>query len=146
MDRDGSKLGYDLKLIKRVCDAVKIPVIACGGVKLPKDFFDGFVKGGASACAAGNFFHITEHSPIIVKSYLVNKRVDIRLHNHANYNHFCPGRELAERHTKIRAGCHRLGCVSCGSPEFFDYSICGFSYRKIFAKGRKNCKKVSCCD
>lgn len=85
IDRDGSKLGYDLKLVKMISDAVKIPVIACGGVGLPKHFLEGFEKGGASACSAGNFFHFTEHSPIIVKSYLFNKGLDIRLDTYANY-------------------------------------------------------------
>lgn len=85
IDRDGSKSGYDLKLIKMISDAVKIPIIACGGVGLPQHFLEGFVKGGASASAAGNFFHFTEHSPIIVKSYLTQKGVDIRLDTYANY-------------------------------------------------------------
>jgi len=99
IDRDGSKLGYDLKFIKRVCDAVKIPVISCGGVGLPQHFLDGFIKGGVSASAAANFFHFTEHSPIIVKSYLVQKGVDIRLDTYANYReiNFMENGRIAKR-------------------------------------------------
>lgn len=85
IDRDGSKSGYDLDLIKMVSDSVKIPVIACGGVGLPKDFLEGFIKGRAFASAAGNFFHFIEHSSIIVKSYLANNGIDIRLDTQANY-------------------------------------------------------------
>ncbi len=86
IDRDGSKLGYDLKLIKMVSEAVKIPVIASGGVGHPKHFLQGFTKCRVSACSAGNFFNFTEHSPIIVKSYLLQKGLDIRLDTYANYN------------------------------------------------------------
>lgn len=85
IDRDGSKSGYDLKLIKMISDAVKIPIIACGGIGSSNHFLEGFKMGGASACAAGNFFHFTEHSPIIVKSYLANNELDVRLDTHANY-------------------------------------------------------------
>ncbi|MDO8530050.1 MAG: imidazole glycerol phosphate synthase cyclase subunit [bacterium] len=85
IDRDGSKSGYDVPLIKSITAAVKIPVIACGGVGLPNHFLEGFEKGEASASAAGNFFHFTEHSPILVKSYLAQKKVDVRLDTYANY-------------------------------------------------------------
>src|SRR3989344_761442 len=85
IDRDGLQLGYDVKLVKMVSGAVKIPVIACGGVGMPEHFLEGFTKGSASACAAGNFFHFTEHSPIIVKSYLLNRGADVRLDTYADY-------------------------------------------------------------
>lgn len=99
IDRDGSKLGYDLDLIKMVSDAVKIPVIACGGVKRPQDFLEGFIKGGVSACAAGNFFHFTEHSPIILKSFLIEKGIDVRLDTYANYKdvNFMENGRIAKR-------------------------------------------------
>ena len=99
IDRDGSKLGYDLDLIKMVSDAVKIPVITCGGVKRPQDFLEGFIKGGVSACAAGNFFHFTEHSPIILKSFLIEKGIDVRLDTYANYKdvNFMENGRIAKR-------------------------------------------------
>lgn len=55
IDRDGTYLGYDLDLIKRVSEAVNIPVIACGGAAKVDDFVDA-VKNGASAVAAGSMF------------------------------------------------------------------------------------------
>lgn len=85
IDRDGLKSGYDLKIIKQVADSISIPIIACGGAGHPKHFLEAFTKAGASAAAAGNFFHFTEHSPIIVKSYLLQNKVDVRLDSYTNY-------------------------------------------------------------
>lgn len=85
IDKDGSKIGYDLKIVKQVSDAVSIPVIACGGAGEPGHFLEAFNKGNASAAAAGNFFHFTEHSPIVVKSFLKNNGLDIRLDTYADY-------------------------------------------------------------
>ncbi|MEK7124316.1 MAG: imidazole glycerol phosphate synthase cyclase subunit, partial [Patescibacteria group bacterium] len=85
IDRDGSKSGYEIKLIKAVSSAVSIPLIACGGAGHPKHFLEVFKKTGALAAAAGNFFQFTEHSPITVKSYLLKNKVDVRLDSHADY-------------------------------------------------------------
>ena len=43
------------------------------------------MKTRALATAAGNFFHFTEHSPIIVKSFLLKNKIDVRLDSYANY-------------------------------------------------------------
>jgi len=86
VDKDGSKSGYDLEIIKRVADAVSIPVIAAGGAGHPKHFFEVFEKTGVLSASAGNFFHFTEHSPIVVKSFLRHNGVDVRLDTHADYN------------------------------------------------------------
>lgn len=56
IDRDGMMGGYDLDLIKSVSEAVKLPVIACGGAGKMSDFGDAVKIGGASAAAAGSFF------------------------------------------------------------------------------------------
>ena len=87
IDCDGSKKGYDLKLVKAVSASVNIPVIACGGAGQPKHFLDGIIKGKASAVSAGNYFHFIEHSPIIVKAFLAKNSIDVRLDTHANYKH-----------------------------------------------------------
>lgn len=55
VDRDGTWDGYDLELIKQVTDAVKIPVIVCGGASKTEDFKNA-VDAGASALAAGSMF------------------------------------------------------------------------------------------
>lgn len=77
IDRDGTAEGYDLELIKKVNDAVNIPVIACGGV----GEFDDFKKGlntGASAVAAGNIFNFTEHSYKFAKKELKDEGFNVR--------------------------------------------------------------------
>lgn len=90
IDRDGSKLGYDVDLIRRVSDAVSIPVVACGGVGNHMDFAAGILEGGASAVAAANIFHYIEHSTIVAKAHLLRSGVDIRLDSDAKYE----GREF----------------------------------------------------
>lgn len=54
--RDGTWEGYDLPLVRSVTEAVKIPVIACGGASCLEDFRLAVVEGGASAVAAGSLF------------------------------------------------------------------------------------------
>lgn len=56
IDRDGTMTGYDLTLIKKVSEAVTVPVIACGGASDLDDFADAVKKGGASAVSAGSMF------------------------------------------------------------------------------------------
>lgn len=56
IDRDGTMQGYDVDLIKRVADAVSIPVVACGGAGKLQDLADAINIGGASAAAAGSLF------------------------------------------------------------------------------------------
>ena len=56
IDRDGTMLGYDLDLIKRVTSVVNIPVVACGGARTAKDLSAAINQGGASAAAAGSMF------------------------------------------------------------------------------------------
>jgi cyclase len=78
IDRDGTGEGYDTFLIKSVADVVKIPVIACGGVGVFEHFVEGFVKGNASAVAAGNIFNYTENSVIRAKKTLKDAGIEIR--------------------------------------------------------------------
>jgi imidazole glycerol-phosphate synthase subunit HisF len=56
IDRDGTMQGYDLELIRRVADAVSIPVVACGGAGNVQDLGRAVKEGGASAAAAGSLF------------------------------------------------------------------------------------------
>ena len=56
VDRDGSMSGYDLVLLRRVTDAVRVPVVACGGAGSMADFRSAVREGGASAVAAGSLF------------------------------------------------------------------------------------------
>ena len=56
IDRDGTMQGYDIDLVKRVSEAVNVPVIAAGGAGNLEDFGEAVNKGGASAVAAGSMF------------------------------------------------------------------------------------------
>ena len=88
VDRDGSKSGFDLGLINSVCTAVTVPVICCGGAGNPRHFLDVLENTQASAVAAANFFHFTEHSVTTSKA-LTASSVPIRHETHARYENNC---------------------------------------------------------
>ena len=79
MDADGTKDGYDIPLTSAVCKAVRIPVIASGGAGKLADFYDVFQETGADAALAASVFHYLEFSVAEVKSYLKEKKVEVRL-------------------------------------------------------------------
>jgi imidazoleglycerol phosphate synthase cyclase subunit len=78
IDRDGSGQGYDLELVRRVTEAVTIPVIACGGVGTYQDFAPGIIAGGASAAAAANIFHFFELSYPFAKQAAIDAGLNMR--------------------------------------------------------------------
>jgi cyclase len=78
MDRDGTKSGYDIELVRIIADLVSIPVIASGGVGTLDHLYEGFSKGHASAVLAASIFHYGEYSIKQSKEYLLNKGVKIR--------------------------------------------------------------------
>jgi cyclase len=79
MDRDGTKEGYDINLIKKISNNVSIPVIASGGVGTVEHIYEGFTKGNADAALAASIFHFKEIGIIELKRYLFNKGVAVRL-------------------------------------------------------------------
>ena len=79
MDRDGTKEGYDLELLSAVSRAVKIPVIASGGVGTLKHLADGFLKGRADAALAASIFHFKKFTIGQAKMFLKRKGVPVRL-------------------------------------------------------------------
>lgn len=79
LDRDGTKIGFDLALTRAVSDAVSIPVIASGGVGALEHFLQGVVEGGADAVLAASVFHFGEFSVPQVKRYLAEHGVPVRL-------------------------------------------------------------------
>ncbi|MFQ5681483.1 MAG: imidazole glycerol phosphate synthase subunit HisF [Candidatus Omnitrophota bacterium] len=78
MDRDGTKDGYDLGLIKSVAAAVNIPVIASGGAGRLRDFYDVLTQGQADAALAASLFHYRKLSIRQVKGYLRRRGVVTR--------------------------------------------------------------------
>ena len=79
MDRDGSKLGYDIEFLEIITRKIKIPVIASGGAGKKEDFLDAFVKTGADACLAAGLFHYDELKIADLKNYLNKNMVNVRL-------------------------------------------------------------------
>ena len=79
MDKDGTKAGYDLNLLKEVTKKLNIPVIASGGVGNLEHLYEGIQKGGASAVLAASIFHYGEYTIKEAKEYLNSKKVSVRM-------------------------------------------------------------------
>ena len=79
MDRDGTKVGFDLPLTRAVSDAVSIPVIASGGVGGLKDLADGITEGHADAVLAASIFHYGQHTVQEAKQFMAAKGIPMRL-------------------------------------------------------------------
>ncbi|MGX1307493.1 cyclase [Amorphus suaedae] len=79
MDRDGTKDGYDIALVKAVSDAVTIPVIASGGVGDLDDLVAGVRDGHASAVLAASIFHFGTHSIREAKEHMASAGIPMRL-------------------------------------------------------------------
>ena len=78
MDRDGTKLGFDIGLTKAVADAVSIPVIASGGVGCLQDLVEGIRDGHASAVLAASIFHFGTFSIKEAKEFLESAGIPVR--------------------------------------------------------------------
>jgi len=79
MDRDGTRQGFDIALTRAVADAVRIPVIASGGVGTLDHLVAGVRDGHASAVLAASIFHFGEHSVREAKQYMARAGLPMRL-------------------------------------------------------------------
>jgi cyclase len=79
MDRDGTKIGYDLELTRAVSDAVPVPVIASGGVGELEHLRAGLVEGHADAALAASIFHDGTHTIGEAKAFLARAGVPVRI-------------------------------------------------------------------
>jgi imidazole glycerol-phosphate synthase subunit HisF len=79
MDRDGTKIGYDCALLRRVSDAVSVPVIASGGAGELDHFADAITEGHASAVLAASLFHFGTLTIPQVKTHLASRGLPVRL-------------------------------------------------------------------
>lgn len=79
MDRDGTHSGFDIPLTDAVSRAVRIPVIASGGVGNPQHMLEVFQKTSASAALAASIFHYGECSVVDTKRYLAENGICIRI-------------------------------------------------------------------
>jgi cyclase len=78
MDRDGTKIGFDLGLTRAISDAVTVPVIASGGVGELQHLADGVTLGGADAVLAASIFHFGEHTIPEAKAFMKAQGVEVR--------------------------------------------------------------------
>jgi len=79
MDRDGTKIGFDLELTRAISDAVPIPVIASGGVGNLQHLVDGVKEGRADAVLAASIFHFGEYTIGEAKQFMADQDVEVRL-------------------------------------------------------------------
>jgi len=78
MDRDGTKNGFDIELVRLVSDSVNIPVIASGGVGNLQHLADGVLQGHADAVLAASIFHYGEFTVRQAKEYLAKQGIEVR--------------------------------------------------------------------
>lgn len=76
-DRDGTRIGYDLELLRAVSSAVNVPVIASGGASTPQHLLAG-LQAGASAVLAASIFHFGETTVGSLREYLARHDVEVR--------------------------------------------------------------------
>jgi cyclase len=79
MDRDGTKVGFDIPLTRAIADAVNVPVIASGGVGELQHFVDGVTEAHASAVLAASVFHFGKFKISEVKEFMNSKGVAVRV-------------------------------------------------------------------
>lgn len=79
MDRDGTKLGFDVDLLKQITSKIYIPVIASGGVGTLEHFSQGILQGGANSVLAASVFHFGQLKIQDVKRYLADKNIPVRI-------------------------------------------------------------------
>ncbi|MBN2607348.1 MAG: imidazole glycerol phosphate synthase subunit HisF [Thiotrichales bacterium] len=79
MDRDGTKIGFDLELTRNIADSVNIPVIASGGVGELSHLTEGVVSGHAEAVLAASIFHFGQHTVQEAKQAMQKAGIEVRL-------------------------------------------------------------------
>ena len=79
MDRDGTKIGFDLPLTRAISEAVSVPVIASGGVGNLDHLADGVIEGKADAVLAASIFHFAEYTVQEAKQHMADRGIEMRL-------------------------------------------------------------------
>ena len=78
MDRDGTRVGFDIELTRAFSDALEIPVIASGGVGGLQHLADGVLAGRADAVLAASIFHYGEHTVREAKDFMAGCGIVVR--------------------------------------------------------------------
>jgi len=79
MNADGTRRGFEIELTRRVSESVKVPVIASGGAGKSEHFVEVFEQGKADAALAAGIFHFREIEIPILKKYLKQQNVEVRI-------------------------------------------------------------------
>lgn len=79
MDRDGTKMGYEIDLTKAISSSVKIPVIASGGAGTMEHVYEALTRGGADAALLASLLHYGEFRIKELKEFLTRKGIPVRL-------------------------------------------------------------------
>lgn len=79
MDRDGTKIGFDLELMNAISERVNVPLIASGGVGELQHLADGVLKGKADAVLAASIFHFGQHTVGEAKAFMAEQGIEMRL-------------------------------------------------------------------
>ncbi|MFA5317114.1 MAG: imidazole glycerol phosphate synthase subunit HisF [Dehalococcoidales bacterium] len=79
IDADGHQAGYDLELTRTISEAVSVPVIASGGAGTPEDLYLALTRGKADAVLAASIFHYGTHPINVIKQYLKNQGIPVRI-------------------------------------------------------------------
>ena len=78
MDRDGTRNGFDLDLTRNISEAVRIPVIASGGVGTLEHLAEGIIEGKADAVLAASIFHFGEYTIAEAKQVMAARGIEVR--------------------------------------------------------------------
>lgn len=79
MDRDGTRDGFDIELMRQITELVSVPVIASGGVGTLEHMSEGIIKGGADAVLAASIFHFGEFTVEQAKRHMAAQGIEVRL-------------------------------------------------------------------
>ena len=78
MDRDGTKIGFDLELTRAISEAVHVPIIASGGVGNLEHLAEGVIQGRADAVLAASIFHFGEYTVQQAKDHMAARGIEVR--------------------------------------------------------------------
>ncbi|GBD89762.1 imidazole glycerol phosphate synthase subunit HisF [bacterium BMS3Abin04] len=79
MNKDGTKSGYDIELLRYLSSELTIPIIASGGAGKKAHFLEAFTKANVDACLAAGLFHYKELDISDLKNYLYQNKINVRL-------------------------------------------------------------------
>ena len=79
MNKDGTKSGYDITILKYLSKELTIPIIASGGAGNKEHFYEAFKEADVDACLAASLFHYKELSIFDLKNYLFENKIEVRI-------------------------------------------------------------------